>query len=172
MYDFVDNNPSVSCMNLSFVNDSDIIRRNSKVVAIKSVIGIDLTGQICADSISTYQYSGIGEQMDFMRGATLSEGGKPIIAIPSVPKKIISRITPFLKPGAGVFTTRGHVHYMATEFGVVNLYRRNLDQKAGLLISIAHPDLKENLEKAYVELTGLPNFNSSFIPLFQHQLIT
>lgn len=154
VYDFVDNNPSISCMNVSFVNDSDIIRRNPKVVAINSAIEIDLTGQICADSIGTYQYSGIGGQMDFMRGAALSEGGKPIIAIPSVTKKGISRITPFLKPGAGVVTTRGHVHYVATEFGVVNLYGRNLDQRARLLISIAHPDHKEALEKAYYERFG------------------
>lgn len=154
VYDFADNNPYVSCMNVSFVNDSDIIRRNPKVIAINSAIEIDLTGQICADSIGTRQYSGIGGQMDFMRGAALSEGGKPIIAMPSTTKKGISRIVPFLKQGAGVVTTRGHVHYVATEYGVVNLYGRNMDQRARLLISIAHPGHREMLEQAYFERFG------------------
>ncbi|MDR3680041.1 MAG: acetyl-CoA hydrolase/transferase C-terminal domain-containing protein [Flavipsychrobacter sp.] len=154
IYDFVDNNPDVNLMDVSFVNDSDIIRRNPKVVAINSAIEIDMTGQICADSIGSYQYSGIGGQMDFMRGAALSDGGKPIIGMPSTTKKGISRIVPFLKPGAGVVTTRGHVHYVATEYGVVNLYGKNMDQRAKLLMSIAHPDHKETLEKAYYERFG------------------
>lgn len=154
IYDFVDNNPEVNCMDVAFVNDSDIIRRNPKVVAINSAIEIDLTGQICADSIGPYQYSGIGGQMDFMRGASLSEGGKPIIGLPSTTKNGVSRIVPFLKQGAGVVTTRGHVHYVATEYGVVNLYGRNMDQRAKLLISIAHPDHKETLERAYYERFG------------------
>lgn len=154
VYDFADNNPSVSCMDVAFVNDSDVIRRNPKVVAINSAIEIDMTGQVCADSIGTYQYSGIGGQMDFMRGASLSEGGKPIIAMPSTTRKGISRISPFLKPGAGVVTTRGHVHYVATEYGVVNLYGRNMDQRARLLISIAHPDHRNMLEQAYYERFG------------------
>jgi acyl-CoA hydrolase len=149
VYDFVDNNPYVNCMDVSFVNDSDVIRRNPKVVAINSAIEIDLTGQVCADSIGTYQYSGIGGQMDFMRGAALSEGGKPIIAMPSVTKDGVSRIVPFLKPGAGVVTTRGHIHYVATEYGVVNLYGCNMDQRARLLISIAHPGHRDGLERAY-----------------------
>jgi acyl-CoA hydrolase len=149
VYDFVDNNPYVNCMDVSFVNDSDIIRRNPKVVAINSAIEIDITGQVCADSIGAYQYSGIGGQMDFMRGASLSNGGKPIIAIPSVTDKGISRIVPFLKQGAGVVTTRGHVHYVATEYGVVNLYGKNMDQRARALLSIAHPNHREMLEKAY-----------------------
>lgn len=151
VYDFVNDNPYVSCMDVAFVNDSDVIRRNPKVVAINSAIEIDMTGQICADSIGTYQYSGIGGQMDFMRGASLSPGGKPIIAMPSTTKKGISRIVPFLKQGAGVVTTRGHVHYVATEYGIVNLYGRNMDQRARLLISIAHPDHREALEQAYHE---------------------
>lgn len=151
VYDFVNDNPYVSCMDVAFVNDSDVIRRNPKVVAINSAIEIDMTGQICADSIGTYQYSGIGGQMDFMRGASLSPGGKPIIAMPSTTKKDISRIVPFLKQGAGVVTTRGHVHYVATEYGIVNLYGRNMDQRARLLISIAHPDHRESLEQAYHE---------------------
>ncbi|PSK91200.1 acetyl-CoA hydrolase/transferase family protein [Taibaiella chishuiensis] len=154
VYDFVHDNPYVSCMDVAFVNDSDIIRRNPKVIAINSAIEIDLTGQICADSIGIYQYSGIGGQMDFMRGASLSEGGKPIIAMPSTTKKGISRIVPFLKQGAGVVTTRGHVHYVVTEYGVVNLYGRNMDQRARLLISIAHPDHREALEQAYHERFG------------------
>lgn len=151
VYDFADNNPYVSCMDVSFVNDSDIIRRNPKVVAVNSAIEIDITGQVCADSIGTYQYSGIGGQMDFMRGAALSEGGKPVIAIPSVTKDGLSRIVPFLNRGAGVVTTRGHVHYVATEYGIVNLYGCNMDQRARLLISIAHPEHREDLERAYYD---------------------
>jgi acyl-CoA hydrolase len=154
VYDFADNNPYVCCMDVSYVNDSDIIRRNPKVVAINSAIEIDLTGQVCADSIGSYQYSGIGGQMDFMRGAALSPGGKPVIAIPSVTRSGISRIVPFLKQGAGVVTTRGHVHYVATEYGVVNLYGRNMEQRARLLISIAHPDHRETLEFAFYERFG------------------
>lgn len=154
VYDFADNNPYVSCMDVAFVNDSDIIRRNPKVVAINSAIEVDFTGQICADSIGTYQYSGIGGQMDFMRGASLSAGGKPIIAMPSTTKKGVSRITPFLRQGAGVVTTRGHVHYVATEYGVVNLYGHNMEQRARLLISIAHPDHREALEQAYYQRFG------------------
>lgn len=151
VYDFVHDNPSMSFMNVSLVNDSGTIRQNPKVVAINSALEIDLTGQICSDSIGIYQYSGIGGQMDFMRGAALSEGGKPIIAIPSVTNKGISRITPFLKEGAGVVTTRGHAHYIVTEYGVVNLYGKNLEQRSKLLISIAHPDHREALEKAHFE---------------------
>ena len=148
VYDFVDNNPTVSFMDVAFVNDTSVIRRNPKVVAINSAIEIDITGQVCADSIGTYQYSGIGGQMDFMRGASLSEGGKPIIALPSATAKGISRIVPQLKPGAGVVTTRGHVHHIVTEYGEVNLYGRNMEQRARLLISIAHPDHREALEKS------------------------
>jgi len=154
VYDFVNDNPSMSFMNVSLVNDSGTIRQNPRVVAINSAIEVDLTGQICSDSIGTYQYSGIGGQMDFMRGAALSEGGKPIIAIPSVTNKGISRITPFLKEGAGVVTTRGHAHYIVTEYGVVNLYGKNLEQRSKLLISIAHPDHREALEKAHFERFG------------------
>lgn len=154
VYDFVNDNPSMSFMNVSLVNDSGTIRQNPRVVAINSAIEVDLTGQICSDSIGTYQYSGIGGQMDFMRGAALSEGGKPIIAIPSVTNKGISRITPFLKEGAGVVTTRGHAHYIVTEYGVVSLYGKNLEQRSKLLISIAHPDHRETLEKAHFERFG------------------
>ncbi len=154
VYDFVDNNPYVHAMDISFVNDVGIIRQNPKVIAINSAIEVDITGQVCADSIGTYQYSGIGGQMDFMRGAALSEGGKPIIAIPSVTNKGISRIVPHLNEGAGVVTTRGHIHYVATEYGVVNLYAKNLEQRAILLIGIAHPDHRESLEQAYHKRFG------------------
>ncbi len=148
LYDFIDDNPNISFMDVSYVNDTAIIRKNPKVVAINSALEIDLTGQVCADSLGTYQYSGIGGQMDFMRGASLSPGGKPIIALPSVTGKGVSRIAPMLKPGAGVVTTRGHVHYVVTEYGVVNLYGKNLEQRAKLLTSIAHPDHREELERA------------------------
>ena len=149
IYDFVDNNLSVNCLSASYVNDVNVICRNPRVAAINSAIEIDITGQVCADSIGTYQYSGIGGQMDFMRGAALSEGGKPIIAMPSITASGISRIVPNLKEGAGVVTTRGHIHYVATEFGIVNLYGKNMEQRARLMISIAHPSHRETLEKAY-----------------------
>lgn len=149
LYDFVDDNPNITFMDVAYVNDTAIIRKNPKVVAINSALEIDLTGQVCADSLGTYQFSGIGGQMDFMRGASLSPGGKPIIALPSVTSKGVSRITPMLKQGAGVVTTRGHVHYVVTEYGVVNLYGKNMEQRAKALISIAHPDHRESLEEAY-----------------------
>lgn len=155
VYDFVDNNPSVLLMEVGYVNDSDVIRKNPKVASINSAIEIDITGQVCADSIGTYQYSGIGGQMDFMRGAALSDGGKPIIAIQSITKNGHSRIVPMLKPGAGVVTTRGHVHYVATEYGIVNLYGKNMEQRARLLTGIAHPDHREELEEAYHSRFGM-----------------
>ncbi len=151
LYEFVDDNPSVRVMEISYVNDTSIIRRNPKATAINSAIEIDLTGQVCADSFGTYQYSGIGGQMDFIRGASLSEGGKPIIAMPSVTSKGVSRIVPFLKEGAGVVTTRGHVHWVVTEYGMVDLFGKNLKQRAKELIKLAHPDHKESLEKAFYE---------------------
>ena len=128
-----------------------MIRRNPKVTAINSAIEIDLTGQVCADSLGTRLFSGVGGQMDFIRGASLSEGGKPIIALPSVTSKGISRIAPMLNSGAGVVTTRAHVHYVATEWGVADLYARNLRQRARALIEIAHPDHRETLERAAFE---------------------
>lgn len=161
VYNFVDNNASMSFMNVSMVNDAAIIRQNPKVVAINSALEIDLTGQICSDSIGTYQYSGIGGQMDFMRGAALSQGGKPIIALPSTTGKGISRITPVLNPGAGVVTTRGHAQYIVTEYGTVNLYGKNLEQRSRLLISIAHPDHRESLEKAHFERFGSRLFSKA-----------
>lgn len=149
LYDFVNDNPGVRVMDISYVNDTSIIRQNPKVTAINSAIEIDLTGQVCADSIGTYQYSGIGGQMDFIRGASLSENGKPIIALPSVTSKGFSRIVSFLKQGAGVVTTRGHVHWVVTEYGVVNLFGKSLKQRAKALIDIAHPSHREDLERAY-----------------------
>ena len=151
LYNFVDDNPIVKCLDISYVNDPRVLSLNPKVTAINSAIEVDLTGQVCADSIGTYQYSGIGGQMDFIRGAALSEGGKPIIALPSRTGKGISRITPYLKQGAGVVTTRGHIHWVVTEYGAVNLYGRNMEQRAELLTSIAHPDDRELLKKATYE---------------------
>lgn len=151
LYDFVDDNPQMRVMDIAYVNDTSVIRRNPGATAINSAIEIDLTGQVCADSIGTYQYSGIGGQMDFIRGASLSEGGKPIIALPSVTSKGESRIVSFLKQGAGVVTTRGHVHWVVTEYGIVNLFGKNLKQRGKALISIAHPNHRESLERAFHE---------------------
>ena len=151
LYDFVDDNPQMRVMDIAYVNDTSVIRRNPKATAINSAIEIDLTGQVCADSIGTYQYSGIGGQMDFIRGASLSEGGKPIIALPSSTSKGESRIVPFLKEGAGVVTTRGHVHWVVTEYGCVDLFGKNMKQRGKSLISIAHPNHREILERAFYE---------------------
>lgn len=151
LYDYIDDNPSFAFMDVEHVNYPINIMKNKKMVAINSAIEIDLTGQVCADSIGTFQFSGIGGQMDFMRGAALSEGGKPIIAISSRTKKGVPRIVPFLKPGAGVVTTRGHIHYVATEFGVAYLYGKSLRQRAKALIEISHPDDREMLERATFE---------------------
>ncbi len=151
LYDFVDDNPSIAFMDVQHVNFPINIMKNKRMHAINSAIEIDLTGQVCADSIGTTQYSGIGGQMDFMRGAALSEGGKPIMAISSRTKKGIPRIVPYLKQGAGVVTTRGHIHYVVTEYGTAYLYGKNLRQRAKALIEIAHPDDRENLEKAAFE---------------------
>jgi acyl-CoA hydrolase len=151
LYDYVDDNPAFVFLDIDYVNDPHVIRRNPKVVAINSAIEVDITGQVCADSIGSVQYSGIGGQMDFMRGAALSDGGKPIIALTSRTAKGINRIVPFLKPGAGVVTTRGHIHYVVTEYGVAYLFGQNLRQRAKSLIDIAHPDDRERLEKACFE---------------------
>ena len=149
LYDFVNDNPAVRVMEINYVNDTSIIRQNPKATAINSAIEIDLTGQVCSDSIGSYQYSGIGGQMDFIHGASLSEGGMPIIALPSQTNKGISRIVPFLKEGAGVVTTRGHVHWVVTEYGIVNLFGKSLKQRAKALIEIAHPNHREMLENAF-----------------------
>lgn len=151
LYDFVDDNPYVRMLDIQYVNDTSVIRQNPKVVSINSAIEVDLTGQVCADSIGTRMYSGVGGQMDFMRGASLSEGGKPIIALPSITRKGESRISSFLKQGAGVVTTRAHVHYIATEYGVADLYGKSLRKRARALINIAHPDHRERLEREAYE---------------------
>jgi acyl-CoA hydrolase len=151
LYDYVNDNPSVRVMVINYVNDTSIIRQNPKMIAINSAIEIDLTGQVCADSMGTYQYSGIGGQMDFIRGASLSPGGKPIIALPSITSRGQSRIVPFLKEGAGVVTTRGHVHWVVTEFGMVNLFGKSLKQRGKALIGLAHPDHRESLERAFFD---------------------
>ncbi len=151
LYDYIDDNPAFTFLDIDYVNDPHVIRRNPKVVAINSAIEVDLTGQICSDSIGTFQFSGVGGQMDFLRGAALSEGGKPIIALPSRTKRGESRIVPFLKQGAGVVATRAHAHYIVTEYGSAYLYGKNLRQRAKVLIDIAHPDDREILEKACFE---------------------
>lgn len=147
LYDFVDDNPLVHFKEAGYTNDTAIIRQNPKVTALNSAIEIDLTGQVCADTIGFRQYSGVGGQMDFIRGASLSKRGKPIFAMPSVTANGVSKISPYLKQGAGVTTTRAHVHYVATEYGVVDLFGKNLKERAIALISIAHPDHRESLEK-------------------------
>lgn len=151
LYDYVHDNPAFQFLDIDYVNDPHVIRRNNKMVAINSAIEIDITGQVCSDSIGTYQFSGVGGQMDFMRGAALSEGGKPIIALPSRTAKGVARIVPFLKPGAGVVTTRAHVHYVITEYGIAYLFGKNLRQRAKALINISHPDDREALERACME---------------------
>lgn len=151
VYDFLDDNPQVAMLDIGYVNDPNVIRRNPKVAAINSAIEIDLTGQVCADSIGTKMWSGVGGQMDFLRGAALSPGGKPIIALRSVTTRGASRIVPMLKPGAGVVTTRAHVHWVVTEYGAVDLRGKNLRQRAKALLSIAHPDHREALERAAVD---------------------
>lgn len=151
LYDFVDDNPLVHFKEAGYTNDTAIIRKNPKVTAINSAIEIDLTGQVCADTIGKIQYSGVGGQMDFIRGAALSPGGKAIIAMPSVTRNGISKIVPYLKEGAGVTTTRAHVHYIATEYGVVDLFGKNLKQRAEALISVSHPDHREELSRQAFE---------------------
>ena len=136
----------------SIVNDTARIRKNPKMVAINSAIEVDVTGQVCADSIGSRMYSGVGGQMDFIRGATLSDGGKAIIALPSVTRKGESRIVPYLKQGAGVVTTRSHVHHVITENGIADLYGKTLKQRVAELVKIAHPNHQEWIDKAYYEM--------------------
>lgn len=147
VYDFVDDNPSIVFLGIDYVNDTAVIRTNPKVTAINSAIEVDITGQVCSDSIGTYHYSGVGGQLDFMRGAALSDGGKPIIALPSTAPNGESRIVSLLKRGAGVVTTRAHAHYIVTEYGIAYLYGKNMRQRAKALIQIAHPNHREKLEQ-------------------------
>lgn len=156
LYDFVHDNPFIEMRESSYVNDTSVIRRNPKMIAINSAIEVDLTGQVCADSIGAKMYSGVGGQMDFIRGAALSEGGKAIIALPSTTKNGESRIVPSLKQGAGVVTTRSHAQYIITEYGIADLYGKTLKQRAKALVNIAHPEHQERIERKYFELLREP----------------
>ncbi|MFN7955916.1 MAG: acetyl-CoA hydrolase/transferase C-terminal domain-containing protein [bacterium] len=149
LYDYIDDNPAVVLLDIAYVNRPTTIARNPKVTAINSAVEVDLTGQVCADSIGHRIISGVGGQLDFMRGAALSEGGKPIIALTSRAKKGDSRIVATLRPGAGVVTTRQHVHYVVTEHGVADLFGKSLFERAKALIEIAHPDSRETLEREW-----------------------
>lgn len=154
LYEFMDDNPMITMKDAAYTNDTAIIRQNPKVIAINSAIEMDLTGQVCADTIGPKQFSGVGGQMDFIRGASLSPGGKPIFAFTAATKKGVSKIVPELNAGAGVTTTRAHVHYVVTEHGVVNLHGLNLRQRAHALISIAAPEHREALERAAYDRFG------------------
>ena len=159
LFDYVDNNPLVTFHPSDYTNDTARIRRNNRVVAINSALQVDLTGQVCADSIGHRIYSGIGGQMDFMRGAALSKGGKPIIALPSTAAGgKVSRIVSQLNPGAGVVTTRGHVHWVITEYGAVDLHGKSIRERGDLLVSVAHPDFRAELRR---EFAGLHHFRMS-----------
>jgi acyl-CoA hydrolase len=152
LYDFVNDNPFIEMKESSMVNDTARIRKNPKMVAINSAIEVDVTGQVCADSIGAKMYSGVGGQMDFIRGASLSEGGKAIIALPSTTKRGESRIVPYLKQGAGVVSTRSHVQYIITENGIADLYGKTLKQRLNEMVRIAHPTHQESIERSYYEM--------------------
>ena len=154
VYDFIDNNPMVKMMDVGYTNDPFIICQNDKVTAINSALQVDLTGQVCADSLGTKFYSGVGGQVDFVYGASRSKGGKSIIAMPSVTNKGVSKISNVLTSGAGVVTTRNHMHWFVTEYGAVNLYGKTLQERAKLIISVAHPDHREELERQAFERYG------------------
>ena len=151
LYEWVHNNPLIEFLRTEYVNDPFIVSQNHRMVAINSAIEVDLTGQICADSIGTKLYSGVGGQLDFIYGASRSKGGVPIIALPSKAKDF-SRIVTTLKTGAGVITTRNHVHYVVTEFGVASLYGKTIRERAQALIDVAHPDFTEELTEQAREL--------------------
>jgi acyl-CoA hydrolase len=157
LYDFVDDNPAFELHPVAYTNNPYVIAKNRDMVAINSAIEVDLTGQVCSDSIGSYIYSGFGGQVDFIRGAAKAPGGKPIIAIPSTARSgRVSRIAPFLKQGAGVVTTRADVHYIVTEYGVADLFGKNLRQRARALIDVAHPEFREDLTRAAHERNLLP----------------
>jgi acyl-CoA hydrolase len=145
LYDFMDDNPLVQMLDIGYVNDPEVIRRNPRVTAINSALEVDITGQVCADSIGERLYSGVGGQMDFIRAAALSDGGKPIIALPSMTSSGRSRIVSQLQPGAGVVTTRAHVHFVVTEHGIADLFGKNLRQRAEALIAVADPSHRDAL---------------------------
>jgi acyl-CoA hydrolase len=154
VYDFIDDNPMVSMMDVGYTNDPFMIAKNPRVTAINSALQVDITGQVCADSLGAVFYSGVGGQIDFIYGASLSDRGKAMIAMPSVTHKGISKIAPVLAPGAGVVTTRNHIHWLVTEYGAVNLYGKSLQERAKLITSIAHPDHRETLDQAAFERFG------------------
>jgi len=162
LYDFVDDNPLVAMMDVGHTNNVAVIRKLDRVTAINSALAIDLTGQVCADSIGIRHYSGVGGQIDFIRGAGHSFRGRPIIAMPSVTEKGLSKISPTLIEGSGVVSTRANIHWVVTEFGAVNLYGKTLQERAKLLISIAHPNHQETLDQAAFERFG-PHYR--FIPV-------
>lgn len=154
LYDFVNDNPFIEMKESSIVNDTALIRQNPKMVAINSALEVDVTGQVCADSLGAKMYSGVGGQMDFIRGASLSQGGKAIIALPSITTKGESRIVPYLKQGAGVVSTRAHIQYIITENGIADLYGKTLKQRSAELVKIAHPNHQEWIEREYFNLVN------------------
>lgn len=157
LYEFLDNNPFIEAHPVEYVNDPFIISQNDNLVAINSAIEVDLTGQVCSDSIGSYIYSGFGGQVDFIRGAARSKGGKPIIAVPATAKGgELSRIVPFLKEGAGVVTSRADVHYVVTEFGVAHLFGKNLRERVEELVRIAAPRFRDELLRAAKERKLIP----------------
>ena len=154
VYNFIDDNPAVLMMDVGYTNDPFIIAKNDKVTAINSALQVDITGQVCADSLGRKFYSGVGGQVDFIYGASLSKGGKAIIAMPSITNKGVSKICDTLLPGAGVVTTRNHMHWFVTENGAVDLYGKSLQERARLLISVAHPSAQEELDRAAFDRYG------------------
>lgn len=152
LYDFMDNNTSISITGSDYTNDADIISKNDKMVSVNSAIEVDLTGQVCADSIGMKMYSGVGGQIDYVRGAFMSLKGKSIIVLPSVTKDGKSKIVPYLKTGAGIVTTRAHVQYVVTEYGIADLRAKNFDQRRKMLINIAHPDHRERIDREFYEI--------------------
>ena len=154
VYNFIDDNPAVLMMDVGYTNDPFVIAKNDKVTAINSALQVDLTGQVCADSLGRKFYSGVGGQVDFIYGASLSKGGKAIIAMPSITNKGVSKICDTLLPGAGVVTTRNHMHWFVTENGAVDLYGKSLQERARLLISVAHPSAQEEMDRAAFERYG------------------
>ena len=153
LYNYVDNNPFFELRECSHTNDPFVIRQNPKMIAINSAVEIDVTGQICADSIGANIYSGVGGQVDFMRGATLSKGGKAIIALSATTKKGGNKIVPFLKQGAGVVTSRAHAQYIVTEYGVADLRGKSIIDRVHALANIAHPDFREDILREYFDNT-------------------
>ena len=154
VYDFIDDNPGVLMKDVGYTNDPYIISKNDRVTAINSALQVDITGQVSADSLGTKFWSGVGGQIDFVYGASLSKGGKAIIAMPSITNKGVSKIVDKLLPGAGVVTTRNHIHWFVTEYGAVDLYGKSLQERARLLISVAHPSAREELDRAAFERYG------------------